>query len=246
MDDDVADVNIQVRSLSGAGKARVAVAMLVVSLVTVLGELVTEYFRFDVLKQIEAAERVGIGVDQQLEQRAITADDLCAVASGIQIVTLLITAVCVLVWFYSAHKALRELGVEGLRYSPGWAVGGFLVPFLNLVRPYQVTQEIWKASNPRRIDSPLAWKRGSGNPMVFSWWFCWLAQNITGQISFRMSMSPNPSLKTVTSASLLALLSGGIQLVTGLLLIRIILAIGTRQEQRFLALGQRSRDTEAW
>ena len=39
------------------------------------------------------------------------------------------------------------LGANNLKYTPKWAVGCFFVPFLNLVMPYQVVREIWKASN---------------------------------------------------------------------------------------------------
>lgn len=45
------------------------------------------------------------------------------------------TAVAFLMWFHRTHKNLPGLGGRELKYTPGWAVGGFFVPFLNLVRP---------------------------------------------------------------------------------------------------------------
>ncbi|MFC1995866.1 DUF4328 domain-containing protein [Chloroflexota bacterium] len=43
-----------------------------------------------------------------------------------------ITAVLFYMWIHRAHRNLPSLGVSGLKYSPGWAVGGFFIPILNL------------------------------------------------------------------------------------------------------------------
>ncbi|QYO65100.1 DUF4328 domain-containing protein [Leptolyngbya sp. 7M] len=46
------------------------------------------------------------------------------------------TIVLFLVWLYRAHKNLFSLKPTHLDFSPGWAVGWWFIPFLNLVRPY--------------------------------------------------------------------------------------------------------------
>jgi len=55
-----------------------------------------------------------------------------------EIVLLIGAAVTFLVWFHRVDKNLSALGGRDLKYTPGWAMGGFFVPFLNLVRPSQV------------------------------------------------------------------------------------------------------------
>jgi len=43
--------------------------------------------------------------------------------------------VAFIMWFYRAYSNLPRLGVTGgLRFGPGWAIGAWFVPFLNLVR----------------------------------------------------------------------------------------------------------------
>jgi hypothetical protein len=71
--------------------------------------------------------------------------------AGLQAVAYIVASILFLIWFHRAYKNLRPLGAVNLTYSPGWAVGGFFVPFLNLVRPFQVMREIWKASDPKGI-----------------------------------------------------------------------------------------------
>lgn len=74
-------------------------------------------------------------------------------------------------WLYRANKSVREMGIDGLQYTPGWGIGGFFVPFLNLVRPVQVTQEIWKASDPdNKVDDPTEWMLSRGSVLIWLWW----------------------------------------------------------------------------
>ncbi|MBI9051861.1 MAG: DUF4328 domain-containing protein [Anaerolineaceae bacterium] len=80
----------------------------------------------------------------------------------------LISAILLLVWFFRSHKNLLAFNTMGLKYSPGWAVGAFFVPILNLFRPYQIAQEIWKASDPEA--STVGWKQSKISIVVILWW----------------------------------------------------------------------------
>lgn len=74
-----------------------------------------------------------------------------------------------LIWVHMANINAWALGARGMRFTPGWAVGYFLIPILNLVRPVQVMNEIWQASDP--VDppgteiNPRIW-----NTRVVLWW----------------------------------------------------------------------------
>ena len=87
----------------------------------------------------------------------------------------LLSALFFLIWIYRAHRNLKALGATDLSYSPGWAVGGFFVPILNIVRPYQVISEIWKASAYRaRRSRGASWIYESTPVFVTAWWGLWL------------------------------------------------------------------------
>jgi hypothetical protein len=61
--------------------------------------------------------------------------------------------------FRRAYRNLPALGAESPRFSSGWAVGAWFVPFLNLVRPKQIMDDIWRASDPALPAHPgAAWK----------------------------------------------------------------------------------------
>src|SRR5207245_1107765 len=61
---------------------------------------------------------------------------------------MIITAVVFLIWLYRSYANLQALWTEGHTYAPGWAVGYYFIPILNLFRPCQVMQETWKGSDP--------------------------------------------------------------------------------------------------
>jgi hypothetical protein len=76
-----------------------------------------------------------------------------------------------LVWQHRGHANLRARGVQNLRFTPGWAVGWWFVPFANLVMPYLTMRELWDhAGRTGTAEGRVATRR----PLV-GWWFTELA-----------------------------------------------------------------------
>jgi len=87
----------------------------------------------------------------------------------IQMTLLAATAIAFITWLYRCRANLRAFGTRHLRYPRNWAVFGFLIPVVNLVRPYQVVREVWKASDPSAID-PLDWMTVKPPLLLRAWW----------------------------------------------------------------------------
>jgi uncharacterized protein DUF4328 len=76
-----------------------------------------------------------------------------------------------LVWQHRGHANLRARGVQNLRFTPGWAVGWWFVPFANLVMPYLTMRELWdNAGMTKTAERGVPRRR----PLVV-WWFVYLA-----------------------------------------------------------------------
>lgn len=58
-----------------------------------------------------------------------------------------LTAIAFIGWVWVATANLRNAGVR-VRHAPGWALGGWLVPILNLWRPKQMVDDLWRGSMP--------------------------------------------------------------------------------------------------
>lgn len=79
-----------------------------------------------------------------------------------------------LAWTYQARSNVRALGVRRPRFPSAWAVAAFLVPGLNLFRPYAVLAEIWRASDPAILD-PFGWRSARVPRVLRLWWGAVLA-----------------------------------------------------------------------
>ena len=138
------------------------------------------------------------------------------------------------VWINRANKNVRALGAQGMRHAPGWCVGSFFVPIVNLFVPYKAVHEIYQASDPAADRSN--WIRSRVSPDVGRWWGCWIVSCILGQITFRLAMSDDPAM--LVSSAWLGVLAGILAIPSALLAIRVVRTIHERQEQKAARLWQ--------
>ena len=104
---------------------------------------------------------------------------------------LVATAILFLVWLHRAYKNLRASGVK-TEMPPGWAVGSWFIPFLNLVQPYQAMKELWIKSDPGVDFTHGFAKPGAGArapPLIAVWWFAGLLSNFALRVADRIGGS---------------------------------------------------------
>ena len=106
----------------------------------------------------------------------------------IQMTLLAATAIAFMTWLYRCRANLRAFGTRHLRYSRNWAVFGFLIPVVNLVRPYQVVREVWQASDPDTTD-PLDWKTVKPPRLLRAWWATFVAFLVFKMLAWWMMWS---------------------------------------------------------
>jgi heme/copper-type cytochrome/quinol oxidase subunit 2 len=83
----------------------------------------------------------------------------------------IIAVVFVCMWFYRAGQNVHLAGVKYLSYTPGWYVGWFFIPLVQLVMPFITTIELWKASSSlEEQDDTAAWKTAKLSPLVILWY----------------------------------------------------------------------------
>jgi len=136
----------------------------------------------------------------------------------------LVSAVTFLMWTSTLTKRLVDLGVTTMRYAPKWSVWGFVIPILNLFRPYQVMSELWKASEvvPGPDDSWSA----EATPLVVNVWFAALiGENILGRLASRTTFE---TIDQVMQAAWLTVLSDALGALTALIALRLVADIDGR------------------
>lgn len=128
------------------------------------------------LNMIENIDRITVEAAEANDKRVNIVD-------WTHIIVGIMAWITVLVWKYRTNKNCHGFGTKGMRFTPGWAVGWHFVPFMNIFRPYQVMQEIWKVST-----DPMTWQNQRGSTLVKWWWFSFLVSAFFGKYSAKLSM----------------------------------------------------------
>ena len=163
------------------------------------------------VQQLQDSKDLGLGVEAWV-----------AISIGI-------AAIPWLLWQFRAHANLRALGVSGLKYSPGWAVGWWFVPFANIVVPFLVMRELWKASDPDA--SSLDWIGRRATALLGLWWAGRLATQLFLQIGFVIDDNLNTLSDLRTEAWMFIL--GDLAIVGwGVLAIMLVRSNDQRQERK--------------
>jgi len=146
-----------------------------------------------------------------------------------------------LFWIHRSYANLPALGNrrEALDYSPRWAVGGFLIPLVNLFLPYSVTKEIWQKSDPavRAEDDPTS-SAPRSSPLLRAWWLCWVGSFLLGVTARAFArpgaslVGPGASVGRLQTATMGLILANVLGLAAAVLAVLVVRGITRRQEER--------------
>lgn len=100
------------------------------------------------------------------------------VADRVMLALAIVTDILFLRWIYVMSSNCHGFGAADLTFSPGWSVGLFFVPGLNLFMPILILREIRRASK-----NPEFWKSQSGGWLPAIWWMLWIGGGIFAFIS---------------------------------------------------------------
>lgn len=108
---------------------------------------------------------------QRFDQTAETLDGIWGVAY-------LLTAITFIAWTSRVYRNLEPLGVRGQRYKNGWAIGGWFVPFLNLAAPKQITDDVWRGSDPESGPVVVIHPSRRVPILLHAWWAVFLISSV--------------------------------------------------------------------
>jgi hypothetical protein len=155
-----------------------------------------------------------------------------AFVSIAQVLVFIAAAVLFVRWFYRAYSNLEPLGATSLRSRRGWAIGIWFVPILNLWRPKQLADDIWRASDPRRpVHQGGGWREAKVPRLLGLWWAFYLLTWLAANYALR-TQGDGADLgqeMTSTAAYVVADLAS---IVAALLAIKVVARLTERQEAR--------------
>jgi hypothetical protein len=199
-----------------------------------------------------ASWQIGLLDDLQrgvAETSTLQLSDTLFQAGGVaELVMLLVTGVLFLRWLAQAVKVARDLQVSPpLAWTPSQAVWGFFIPFVNMVRPYQVLRDLHDALDPAGVPEPAPRPRLDGaagyrkvelekapppaklpHASIGAWWALYILGGIVG----RSAASNGPGALEVMSSRTMSIVSDAIEIGSASLAILVVLAISARLAER--------------
>jgi Domain of unknown function (DUF4328) len=141
------------------------------------------------------------------------------------------------VWQFRAQGNLRSLGSTGMRFSPGWAVGWWFIPFANIVQPYRAVSELWRASEPQA--GAVEWRALPSPPLLWLWWGGWLGASVLRLIAASAAPRHGATIHQYVVRDWLLIAGLVLLVVDAFFAIAVVRGVTARQEQK------RGR-SEAW
>lgn len=203
-----------------------AVAALRFALVTDVAMLCASLVNLLLYTRMQSGDDVG---DDQLAAMEAAG----SLIGTVSLVAMVAGAVCFIRWLMQARRNVDALGARGLAHSPQWALWGWFVPIMNLFRPYQVVDEVWRGSDPQP-GRPLGTMSESAPGWMTAWWGCWLVAGVLSQFAFRLQVDLEEPAAPAALLQIERLLSiaGVLSVAAAVLAIRLVRGIDARQRAR--------------
>ena len=161
-------------------RATFAVAALVAVILTDLFAIYADAGEVELMNRIIDGQLVTL-------EEANTSDNRMAIAGVLTFAALVAATITFIAWFSRAYKNLPALGATELRYRAGWSIGAWFVPFLNLWRPKQIANDIWRASDPEaRPDQGAEWRDKPVPGFLTTWWVLWVVSLYAANLTLRL------------------------------------------------------------
>ncbi|MBV9643677.1 MAG: DUF4328 domain-containing protein [Verrucomicrobia bacterium] len=172
----------------------------------------------------DLAELVQVQIARLPPDQVANNDPIQGIVGLLQTGLGILTGITFLKWIYRAYKNIQGFGAEGLRFSPGWAVGYYFIPILSLIRPVQVMSEIWRAS-----DDPRDWPRRPGSWLIASWWTLFLLYTGVTQVSLEIAIQASTNDQWMV-AGVLAILGDLFSIPLSIAALRLVTEVYRRQK----------------
>jgi hypothetical protein len=126
-------------------------------------------------------------------------------------------------WFHRAYRNVGALPGGVRRHGIGWAVGGWFVPILSLIRPKEIANDLWASG--ARHDEPA-----KAPALLLVWWLGFLVTNVFGQVAFRQL--DDDTVQGLIKADKWYVASDAVDVIVAFLAIKVATVLTRRMEAR--------------
>jgi hypothetical protein len=177
---------------------------------------------FDIL-EVRLMDRIIAG-DSISDAEATANDNRQAIMGVIQTAAYLAGAIVFIRWLRGAYRNADVVAPGTRRYGHGWAIGSWFVPILNLWRPKQIVNDVWRAGG---YDRPDAEPGG----LLVAWWTAFILSGWAANIATR-GLFDDQTTQDLRDSSIALAVSDGIDIFGAILAILVVRAATDRLDGR--------------
>jgi beta-lactamase regulating signal transducer with metallopeptidase domain len=149
-------------------------------------------------------------------------------ASAVFVLTQLAIAILFIIWMFRAAKNNEALGRVGARFTPGWSIGSWFIPFANLVIPVLIVQDLWRGSTVGTRRADPSWRTARSSALVGWWWAAWIVSIVRFAYS-GANFHESDSLDDIEASNIVALVGVVVLAVAAVLALVVVRALSHRQ-----------------
>jgi len=156
-----------------------------------------------------------------------------------------VIAVAFIAWLHRCRINARALGCRRFRYPRIWAIIGFFIPVLNFFRPYPVVAEVWRANDPRAIETPVAWITMPVSRFVLAWWVTLLVSAFLEFLAPGFITHSGITLGDLFAARSIGVLAGITSATSAVLAYLVISGIEESQQEKWAIISRAETEANA-
>ncbi len=165
-----------------------------------LALLISNYFQYDLVLKFLSYTTV---TDNEFHLKQATH----GIITLIYLLTLITCYIAFVFWFRRAYYNLHQRA-SNLKFSEGWAAGAWFVPFLNLVRPFQIMKEIYEKTIDLLKTNRFKLQEDLNSNILGLWWLLWIVSNTLMNLSYRLPSDTGDDILTQLKVQIASALVG--------------------------------------
>jgi hypothetical protein len=150
-----------------------------------------------------------------------------------------------IIWLHRCRVNARAFGCRRFRYSRIWTVLGFAIPILNFFRPYQVVSEVWRASDPRAVETRIDWLAMPVSRFVLAWWVTLLACATLEIAAIALVTHVGAGISELIAARTLGMLAGAVSASSAILAYLVVSGIQEAQQEKWSIIHRAEIESDA-
>lgn len=181
-----------------------------------------------------AIKELSFQSEGEIRAAAQASDRNMMIMGALQLVVGIASVILWFVWVFRSNKLARALGASSMKYSPGWSVGWFFVPIMNLFKPYFAMKEIYLATmDPKSFDTEQEVEDQPESLNILKlWWLVYLVDSWLGRFAFRQTMRAD-TIDELIAANSWMTASDAVTIVGSLATIWVVREFSQKQQDAF-------------